>query len=247
MLEHCQIERYSRQIIVRGFGGVAQERLLGARLLVAGDGATLALTLAYLAGAGVGTLELHSTGLDPDGVGLLGVRIRELNPEAAIEPVAAPEVGSAPLDGALIMVSDRQSLELADRLIRSRWPGRGVLVWTDQTPGIAVFRSAPPCPLCAKPALLGGFRPRWRSPANPAVNQQISEAGVVTALATTEVLKLLAGIGSETPACVIGFDGYDTRRLGLETASPSRGCTCRQSRYRMGGGLSNRSAEPERG
>ncbi len=247
MLDSCQIERYSRQIIVHGFGGAAQERLLAARLLVAGDGPSLALTLAYLAGAGVGTLELHATGLDRDGVELLGVRIRDLNPDVAVEPMPAPDIGSAPLDGALIVVSDRPSLELTDRLVHSRWPGRGVLAWSGETAGVAVFAGAPPCPLCAVPALFGGFRPRGRSPADPVADRRVPEAGVVTALATTEVLKLLAGIACETPAFVTNFDGYDTRRHQLETASPSGSCACCHSRYHLGAGLSNRSADPDRG
>ncbi len=57
-LTDAQIDRYSRQIIVPHIGGRGQERLLAARILLAGDARDIEAPLAYLAGAGVGSISL---------------------------------------------------------------------------------------------------------------------------------------------------------------------------------------------
>jgi len=51
-----QVERYSRQIILREIGGIGQRRLLASRCLLRGTGPALACAATYLAGAGVGHL-----------------------------------------------------------------------------------------------------------------------------------------------------------------------------------------------
>ncbi len=57
-LTDAQIDRYSRQIIVPHIGGRGQERLLAARILLAGDARDIEAPLAYLVGAGVGSIVL---------------------------------------------------------------------------------------------------------------------------------------------------------------------------------------------
>lgn len=58
MLSDLQIERYSRQILLPDVGGVGQERLLAASVRILGSGAIARTAAAYLAGAGVGRLEV---------------------------------------------------------------------------------------------------------------------------------------------------------------------------------------------
>src|ERR1700722_16863874 len=93
-----EIERYSRQIILRGVGGPGQNKLKAARVLTIGAGGLGSPALQYLAGAGVGTLGivdddrvalsnlhrqlLHATGdIDADA-------IQRINPHVHVEKIA---------------------------------------------------------------------------------------------------------------------------------------------------------------
>lgn len=51
-----EVRRYARQIVLRGVGGPGQQKLKSSRMLVVGAGALGSPVIAYLAGAGVGTL-----------------------------------------------------------------------------------------------------------------------------------------------------------------------------------------------
>jgi adenylyltransferase/sulfurtransferase len=57
-LDDRQIELYSRQIILRELGGIGQRRLLDGRCALIGGGPAIDAAAAYLAGAGVGALDL---------------------------------------------------------------------------------------------------------------------------------------------------------------------------------------------
>ncbi|HME85245.1 MAG TPA: molybdopterin-synthase adenylyltransferase MoeB [Roseiarcus sp.] len=100
-----EVERYARQIVLRGVGGPGQNRLKAARVLVVGAGGLGSPALQYLAGAGVGTLgivdddvvalsNLHRQIIHGTGeVGRLKTEsaveaIRRINPHVAVEPIA---------------------------------------------------------------------------------------------------------------------------------------------------------------
>lgn len=61
-----EISRYSRHLVLKGMGGGGQQRLKAARVLVVGAGGLGSPAIAYLAGAGVGTLGI----VDHDAVAL---------------------------------------------------------------------------------------------------------------------------------------------------------------------------------
>ncbi|MBN1359384.1 MAG: molybdopterin-synthase adenylyltransferase MoeB [Sedimentisphaerales bacterium] len=69
-LTEAQIERYSRHIILDKVGGVGQEKLLSAKVLIVGTGGLGAPAALYLAAAGVGTIGL----LDGDAVDLTNLQ-----------------------------------------------------------------------------------------------------------------------------------------------------------------------------
>ena len=76
-----QIDTYSRQIILRELGGIGQGRLLEARCLLRGNGPAFASAATYLAGAGIGRLDLAtSTELTPLGFAPL----EERNPDVRV-------------------------------------------------------------------------------------------------------------------------------------------------------------------
>ena len=99
-----EIDRYSRQIVLRGVGGPGQNKLKAARALAIGAGGLGSPALQYLAGAGVGTIgivdddrvalsNLHRQVLHATGdVGRLKVdsaedAIARLNPHVRVEKI----------------------------------------------------------------------------------------------------------------------------------------------------------------
>lgn len=65
-LTDAQIELYSRQILLREVGGIGQKKLLASSVFLAGSGATFEVVASYIAGAGVGRIDLLNRGHEGD-------------------------------------------------------------------------------------------------------------------------------------------------------------------------------------
>jgi hypothetical protein len=214
-LSDDQIDRYSRQIIVPGIGGVAQERLLAAKLILAGARTDLEPVLAYLVGAGVGTiaLEIADSGatapLDP-----LIASMRALNPDVTVLRTA--DRPSHP-DLVAILIGSRGAADAAARLADAHPGARFVIARLDAPATLAVLgASPPPCPRCADGgALLRPFATR------------ASNAAFIAMMTAAESLKLLAAARANRSA-LIEFDGYRTRARPMRPPAETR-CSCRQA------------------
>ncbi len=202
VLNDIQIERYSRQIIVPGVGGRAQERLLAASAAIVAAPADASGALAYLAGAGVGRIAVHPVG---DGAPYRAFveRIGDLNPDVSVD-IAREEMPNR-CDLMLALIGDAPAAEAAARVAREYRSAAAIVARLD-TPGrIALLPAPPPCPLCAEVDLLSPPRDR------------AGNAGAIAMVAIVEAFRPLAGIAGQQPeARLIEFDGYASRSRALE-------------------------------
>ena len=93
MLDHEELERYARHIVLREVGGPGQAKLKAARVLVVGAGGLGAPVLLYLAAAGVGTLGV----IDDDMVSLSNLQRQVI--------FATGDVGTRKVDAAEAVIA----------------------------------------------------------------------------------------------------------------------------------------------
>ncbi|MBT5048147.1 MAG: molybdopterin-synthase adenylyltransferase MoeB [Rhodospirillaceae bacterium] len=227
-----QLQRYARHIVLPEVGGVGQEKLLGARVLVVGAGGLGAPLLLYLAAAGIGTLGV----VDDDVVDLSNLQRQVIH---ATSRIGMSKVESAALtvadinpDVRLVSHAERLTPENVMRLIADydiiadgsdnfdtrflvndacHLAGKtlvsgAILRFEGQ---IATFKShlgnAYPC-----------YRCLYRDPPPPGMIPSCSEGGVLGALAgsvgslqATEVLKEVMDIGQSLAGQLILYDALD--------------------------------------
>jgi hypothetical protein len=213
VLTDTQIERYSRQIIVPGVGGHAQERLLASRVAIVAARADASGAVAYLAGAGVGHIVMHPVG-DGAPYRALVERIGDLNPDVSVEIASDEKLEQCDL--MLALIGDAPAAEAAARVAREYRRGAAIVARLD-TPGRIALLPAPPppCSLCAEVDLLSP--PRERA----------GNAGAIAMVAVTEAFKLLAGLaGQQLEATLIEFDGYASRSRTLHRHGGEARCAC---------------------
>jgi molybdopterin/thiamine biosynthesis adenylyltransferase len=218
-LTNRQIERYSRQIIVDKFGGVAQERLLTSRVLLIANYADAEAVLAYLVGAGVGNIDLRSD-LDIAARGTIIARMRDLNSDSTVVIGDAAAADIMKIDLAIAIVDDDATLVRA-RALRDRASNSAdrprfgtVLARLDVPARLAVIPSRPPCLQCANAGeLLAPVGP-------PAYN-----AGFIAMLAVLEAIKLLTHYPSAQKPTLIEFSGYQASMRTLDSVA-GFACAC---------------------
>jgi len=216
-LRDDQLERYSRHLLLPGFGGAAQRALLGAKALCVGAGGLGSPALLYLAAAGVGEIVL----LDGDVVDLSNLqrqvlhrtedvgrpkaesareKLLAINPDirvTALRERVGPE-NVAELIGSVDVVldgSDNFSTRflVGDQCYLSRKPLCHAAVgrWEGQATTFDPSRTDAPCYRCLYP-----------EPPPPGLVPSCAEAGVLGpvvgmlgALQAAEAIKILAGVG----------------------------------------------------
>ena len=193
-LTDAQIERYSRQIIVPHLGGRGQERILASRIVIAGDARDIETPLAYLVGAGVGTINVRLT----DGRSSFSKKIpamHESNPDVRVSVADGP-LGR--VDLALLLVGSEAARKLADEIGEDR-EVRALVIARLDAPGKIAIAPDTHGPRIADASMLAS------------VGARAEAADFVAMLATAEAFKLLAGYGENPSRSIIDFDGYETR------------------------------------
>jgi hypothetical protein len=210
-LSNQQIERYARQIIVPGIGGIAQERLLSARMMLTGKAADVASVLAYMVAAGVGEIRLRLPASDTKDQDLLIPRSAELNPEVVVKPEAENIAG---LNLILAIGGDSETSEpiLPPRLLWADVPL--MFVRLDEPASVAILPKRPPCPQCADTNLIAP--PTHRS----------DNAGFVAMIAATEAFKFLACSAPPPSPTLLQFNGFACTTKELRQSPLRSKCGC---------------------
>ena len=232
------IVRYSRQLMLPGFGETAQRRLRAARVLVIGAGGLGSALVPALAGSGVGTIgvidddvvelsNLHrqlSHGMDDIGrskVGSLADTVRDIDPGILVRPYRERATAET-LPGILaeydLLVDGSDNFPtryLADdaaRLAGKSLVWGSILRFQGQV-GVAV------------PA--AGFRDLFPVPPDAAEVLSCELGGVLPSLCTaigslmaTEVIKLVTGVGDPLIGRVLFYNALTarTREIAFERA-----------------------------
>ena len=190
-LTDAQIERYSRQIIVPRLGGRGQERIFASRIVIAGDGRDIEAPLAYLVGAGVGTINLRlSSG--QGGFAKNMAAAQKLNPDVS---VTLANGAQGRVDLALLILGT----EAARKLVDDIQDVRALVIARIDAPGkIAIIPDAQ--------------RPRVIDESMlTSVGARAEAADFIAMVATTQAFKLIAGYDENPSRAIIEFDGYETR------------------------------------
>jgi hypothetical protein len=185
-LTDAQIDRYSRQIIVPHVGGRGQERLLAARILLVGDARDIEAPLAYLVGAGMGTISVKAAGVIET-----ITTMRELNPD-----VTVTDQLKAPVDLALLIIGSEAARKAAEEVVNDRDVHMIVIAHLDAPGKIAVI-----------PNMRNGQR------VDASFGTRSAVADFIAMLATAEAFKLISGFTENPPRATIEFDGHTTRVL----------------------------------
>ncbi len=222
MLDDGRIARYSRQLLVPGFGEEAQERLLAARVRAVGVDAVASAALVQLVQAGIGLLwiddaaavspaDLAGWVFAPSSVGAprapaACAALRALSSYSSVEPYPA---GGVPTAAMVMAPSAAQALVAAEAARRAGVPH--VVVEPDADGGAVVtVPPGAPCYACA------------RSTSRAGRTATVGGASALGAVAACELVQMIAMPGSVQGRRVEIVHGVVAARPTVRLA----GCSC---------------------
>ncbi len=237
-----QIRRYARHILLKEVGGVGQEKLLNAKVLVIGAGGLGSPLILYLAAAGVGTIGV----VDDDTVdlsnlqrqiahtaGRIGVAktdsaqaaVAALNPDVKViaHKVRLTAANAAALIADYDIVADgsdnfttRFLVNDACFFAKKTLVSAAVLRFDGQ---LSTFKPGGPCYRCLYPAP----PPPGQIPSCDEAGVLGAVAGVLGTLQATEVLKEITGIGEGMAGRLLIYDALSAA-LRLVKINPDPAC-----------------------
>ncbi len=237
MFSREETQRYARQLVLKGFGGAAQQKLKAARVLVIGAGGLGSPVAAYLAAAGVGTLGIA----DDDHVSLSNLQrqivhntadlgrpkvesaagfLSRLNPHVTLEPNPVrirPENGPALVSEYDLVLDGSDSLAtrraVAAATIATRRPlvSGGVSMFDGQ---VTVFVPGGP----EFTAIYPEAASESDMPSCEVTGVLGALTGVIGTLMAMEAIKLITGIGEPLIGRLLLYDGKAARFTEVEYA-----------------------------
>ncbi|MGE5581805.1 MAG: HesA/MoeB/ThiF family protein [Bacillota bacterium] len=225
-----EILRYSRQIVLKGFGEAGQEKLKAAKVLVAGVGGLGSPALLYLAAAGVGTLGiadfdtvtfsnlnrqiLHFTNdIGRPKTDSAAAKIACLNPEVRVEKYnlrlnAANTMKILADYDVIIDATDNFTARylISDCGYFLKKPViEGAAIGYDGIL-ITIIPGKTPCYRCLYPAPSeDGILPAYSDTGILGMT-----AGIIGSIQALEAVKLILGIGETVSGRILNFDAYKT-------------------------------------
>ena len=227
-----ETRRYARHLVLKGFGGAAQQKLKAASVLVVGAGGLGSPAIAYLAAAGIGRLTIA----DPDIVSLSNLQRQVIHTTASVGSSKVESAGSfaAALNPhvALDLHAEAVTKANADALVGA---AEIVLDGTDNLVTRRVVAAA--CDRLGKPLVSGAvsmfsgqvtvFAPHLGGPPHSALypDEASDDAlpsceangilgpvtGVIGTLMAMEAIKLVTGVGEPLVGRLLVYDAREAR------------------------------------
>lgn len=225
-----ETRRYARHLVLKGFGGAAQQKLKAAKGLVVGAGGLGSPAIAYLAAAGIGRL----TVVDPDTVSLSNLQRQVIHTTGSVGSPKADSAGkfASALNPHVVLELRAEAVTAsnADELVGS---SDIVLDGTDNLVTRRLVAAA--CERLGKPLVSGAvsmfsgqvtvFAPHLGGPPHSALypDEASDDAlpsceangilgpvtGVIGTLMAMEAIKLIAGVGTPLIGRLLVYDARE--------------------------------------
>lgn len=227
-----ETRRYARHLVLKGFGGAAQQKLKSASVLIVGAGGLGSPAIAYLAAAGIGRLGI----IDPDTVSLSNLQRQVVHTTAGI--------GAGKADSAKIFAENLNPHTVVDAIPEAITTTNAEAVLApydlvlDGTDNLATRRLVASAAASQKKPLVSGavsmfsgqvtvFAPHLGGPAHDALfadeadDQNLPSCelngilgpvtGVIGTLMAMEAIKLITGTGTPLIGRALIYDARDAQ------------------------------------